>query len=110
MSIRTVDANLADEFKIDKIEGVYVAGINEDGAAEDAGIKKGDIILNIEGKVVNSSAELQEQVSKFHPGDKIKVLIKREEEKKQIEVVLRNRLGNTNVIKSKDLGFSWSRI
>ncbi|WP_321321907.1 Do family serine endopeptidase [Labilibaculum sp.] len=105
VSIRTVDANLADEFKIDKIEGVYVAGINEDGAAEDAGIKKGDIILNIEGKVVNSSAELQEQVSKFHPGDKIKVLIKREEEKKQIEVVLRNRLGNTNVIKSKDLAF-----
>ncbi|MBN2598416.1 MAG: Do family serine endopeptidase [Marinifilaceae bacterium] len=105
VSIRTVDANLADEFKIDKIEGVYVAGINEDGAAEDAGIKKGDIILNIEGKVVNSSAELQEQVSKFHPGDKIKVLIKREEEKKQIEVVLRNRQGNTNVIKSKDLAF-----
>ncbi|MDQ1771989.1 Do family serine endopeptidase [Labilibaculum sp. A4] len=105
VSIRTVDANLADEFKIDKIEGVYVAGINEDGAAENAGIKKGDIILNIEGKVVNSSAELQEQISKFHPGDKIKVLIKRNEERKQIEVVLRNRLGNTNVIKSKDLAF-----
>ena len=105
VSIRTVDANLADEFKIDKIEGVYVAGINEDGAAENAGIKKGDIILNIEGKVVNSSAELQEQISKFHPGDKIKVLIKRDEERKQIEVVLRNRLGNTNVIKSKDLAF-----
>ena len=105
VSIRTVDANLADEFKIDKIEGVYVAGINEDGAAENAGIKKGDIILNIEGKVVNSNAELQEQISKFHPGDKIKVLIKRNEERKQIEVVLRNRLGNTNVIKSKDLAF-----
>ncbi|PKQ61753.1 deoxyribonuclease HsdR [Labilibaculum filiforme] len=105
VSIRTVDANLASEFKIDKIEGVYVAGVNEDGAAELAGIKKGDIILNIDGKVVNSSAELQEQVSKFHPGDKIKVLIKRDEERKQIDVVLRNKLGNTNLIKSKDLAF-----
>lgn len=105
VSIRTVDANLADEFKIDKIEGVYVAEINEDGAAEYAGIKKGDIILNIDGKVVNSSAELQEQVSKFHPGDKISVLIKRDEERKQIDVILRNRQGNTNVIKSKDLAF-----
>jgi serine protease Do len=105
VSIRTVDANLADELKIEKIEGVYVAAINEDGAAGDAGIKKGDIILNIDGKVVNSSAELQEQVSKFHPGDKISVLIKRDEERKQIDVILRNRLGNTNVIKSKDLAF-----
>ncbi|MDM8160716.1 Do family serine endopeptidase [Labilibaculum sp. K2S] len=105
VSIRTVDANLADELKIDKIEGVYVANVNEGGAAEDAGIKNGDIILNIEGKVVNSSAELQEQISKFHPGDKINVLLKREEERKQIEVVLRNKLGNTNVIKSKDLAF-----
>lgn len=105
VSIRTVDANLADEFKIDKIEGVYVAAINEDGAAGDAGIEKGDIILNIDGKVVNSSAELQEQVSKFHPGDKISVLIKRDEERKQIDVILRNRLGNTNVLKSKNLAF-----
>jgi len=105
VSIRTVDANLADEIKIDKIEGVYVASINEDGAAEDAGIEKGDIILNIDGKVVNSSAELQEQVSTFHPGDKISVLIKRDGERKQIDVILRNRLGNTNVIKSKDLAF-----
>lgn len=105
VSIRTVDANLADEFKIDKIEGVYVAAINEYGAAGDAGIEKGDIILNIDGKVVNSSAELQEQVSKFHPGDKISVLIKRDGERKQIDVILRNRLGNTNVIKSKDLAF-----
>ncbi|BAX81259.1 Do family serine endopeptidase [Labilibaculum antarcticum] len=105
VSIRTVDANLADEYKIDKIEGVYVADLNENGAAEESGIKKGDIILNIDGQVVNSSSELQEQVSKFHPGDKISVLIKRDKERKQIDVILRNKLGNTNVIKSKDLAF-----
>ncbi|WP_372751974.1 Do family serine endopeptidase [Labilibaculum sp.] len=105
VSIRTVDANLADEFNINKIEGVYVADLNEGGAAEEAGIKKGDIILNVEGKDVNSSAELQEQVSKYHPGDKITVLIKREDEKQQIAVILRNRLGNTKVIKSDDLAF-----
>jgi Do/DeqQ family serine protease len=105
VSIRTVDANLADDLNIDKIEGVYVADLNEGGAAEESGIKKGDIILNVEGKDVNSSAELQEQVSKFHPGDKISVLIKRDGERQQIDVVLRNRLGNTEVIKSKDIAF-----
>lgn len=105
VSIRTVDANLASELNIEKIEGVYVAGLSEEGAAEEAGIITGDIILEVDGKVVNSSAELQEQVSKFHPGDEISVLIKRSEERKQIDVVLRNRLGNTNVIKSRGLDF-----
>eukprot|EP01029_Cantina_marsupialis_P011498 TRINITY_DN2564_c1_g1_i1.p1 TRINITY_DN2564_c1_g1~~TRINITY_DN2564_c1_g1_i1.p1 ORF type:complete len:483 (-),score=67.53 TRINITY_DN2564_c1_g1_i1:115-1563(-) len=105
VSIRTVDANLADEFKIEKIEGVYVAGVNADGAAEEGGIETGDIILDVAGKVVNSSAELQEQVSKYHPGDEISVLIKRDGEKKQIDIILRNRLGNTEVLKATDLNF-----
>jgi serine protease Do len=105
VSIRTVDANLADEFKIEKIEGVYVAGVNADGAAEEGGIETGDIILDVAGKVVNSSAELQEQVSKYHPGDEISVLIKRDGEKKQIDIILRNRLGNTEVLKATDLDF-----
>lgn len=105
VSIRTVDASLAEEFKLDKIEGVYVAGINADGAAEQAGIKNGDIILDVGGKVVNSSSELQEQVSRFHPGDKVSVSIKRGGKRKQIEIVLRNRLGNTEVLKTNDLAF-----
>ncbi|RUT78233.1 S1C family serine protease [Ancylomarina longa] len=105
VSIRTIDANLADKIGVDKIEGVYVAGINTDGAAEQAGIKMGDIILDVHGKVVNSSSELQEQVSKFHPGDHIAIVIKRDGKKKQIDLVLRNRLGDTNIVKSKDLTF-----
>ena len=105
VSIRSVDANLADELNIEKIEGVYVAGVNSGGAAEEGGIKTGDIILDVAGKVVNSSAELQEQVSKYHPGDEIGVLIKRDGERKQIDITLRNRLGNTEVLKSNDLAF-----
>jgi serine protease Do len=84
---------------------VYVAGVNADGAAEEGGIETGDIILDVAGKVVNSSAELQEQVSKYHPGDEISVLIKRDGEKKQIDIILRNRLGNTEVLKATDLDF-----
>ncbi len=105
VSIKTVDAELANEYNIEKIEGVYVSGVSSDGAAEEGGIKTGDIILDVSGKVVNSSAELQEQVSKYHPGDEIRILIKRDGEKKQIDIILRNRLGNTEVLKATDLDF-----
>lgn len=105
VNIRTVDAALAEEIGLEKIEGVYVAGITEDGAAGDVGMEEGDVILEIDNSVVNSSSELQEQVSKYRPGDEINVLIKRDGKKKQFDVVLRNRLGNTNVIKSRDLAF-----
>jgi len=103
VSIRTVDANLADKIGVKRIEGVYVAGINKDGAADRSGIKVGDIILDVHGKVVNSSSELQEQVSKFHPGDHVTIIIKRDGKKKQIDLVLRNRLGDTRTVKTNDL-------
>ncbi|WP_282013579.1 S1C family serine protease [Marinifilum flexuosum] len=103
--IQTVDARLAEDNGLEKIEGVFINGITEDGAAEEVGMKKGDVILEINNTEVNSNAELQEQVSKYRPGDEIEVLIKRDGKKKQFDVVLRNRLGNTEVIKSSDLAF-----
>ncbi|MPQ47666.1 Do family serine endopeptidase [Marinifilum sp. N1E240] len=105
VSIQTVDARLAERLKSEKIEGVYISGLTEESAAKESGIKQGDVILSINGKNVNSSSELQEQVSKYRPGDEIEVLIKRDEKRKQFNVVLRNRLGNTKVIKPSDLAF-----
>ncbi|MDQ2180081.1 S1C family serine protease [Marinifilum sp. D714] len=105
VSIQSVDANLAEEYGLEKIEGVYIAELTDGGAAGGVGMKRGDVILEINSKEVNSGAELQEQVSKYRPGDEIEVLIKRDGKKKQFDVVLRNRLGNTEVIKSSDLAF-----
>ncbi|NOU60907.1 S1C family serine protease [Marinifilum caeruleilacunae] len=103
--IRSVDAGLAEEKGLERIEGVYVDETTEGGAAGEVGIEEGDVILEINNKEVNSGAELQEQVSKYRPGDEIEVLIKRDGKRKQFDVVLRNRLGNTNVLKSRDLSF-----
>lgn len=105
VSIQSVDANLAERYGLEKIEGVYVAELTDGGAAGEVGMKEGDVILEINSKEVNSGAELQEQVSKYRPGDEIEVLIKRDGKRKQFDVVLRNRLGNTEVIKSSDLAF-----
>ena len=100
VSIGDITAELAKEKKLDKIEGVYVTEVRDNSAAKDAGIETGDVILKINEIGVNSPSELQEQVGRYRPGDKISVLIKRKDKMKQFEVTLRNLQGDTKVVKT----------
>lgn len=98
VSIVGVDAEVAERYKLEKIEGIYIAEVTDDGAAREAGIKSGDVILGIQGKSVNSNAELQEVLSQYRPGDVIKLTVKRNNSEKQFTVKLRNMLGETGII------------
>ena len=98
ININNIDAKFADENNLSIIEGVYVSGVVENGAAKEAGIKAGDVILKINGQPVNSSAELQERVSLYRPGDDINVEVKRNGDRKQFSVTLRNKHGDTQVV------------
>lgn len=103
VTIQDVTDELVKEKKLDKIEGVYINGLRENGAAIEAGIEVGDIIISINALKVNSTAELQEKIAKFRPKEKVKIIIKRKGKTKQFDVVLRNMQGNTGIIRSADL-------
>jgi Do/DeqQ family serine protease len=105
VSIKDIDDQFSKEKNFDKIEGVYVAGIMEGGAAQEAGLKEGDVILSVNGTKVNSSSELQEEVSKYRPNDKVELVLNHENKKKQISVTLRNMEGTTKIL-SKDEAIS----
>lgn len=102
VSIGDVNSEVAKKYDLDKIEGVFVAGVSENSGAEEAGIKKEDVIISIDGVPVNSTSQLQEQVSKHSPGDVVKILIKRDNKPKQFKVTLRNMQGNTGIVKASD--------
>ena len=103
VTIQDVSAELVEERKLSGVEGVYVNGIREDGAAKSAGIKEGDVIISIDEVPVNSSAALQEQVSKYRPGESVKVILRRDGKLKQYDVVLRNLEGSTEIVKREDM-------
>jgi periplasmic serine protease, Do/DeqQ family len=103
VQIRDIDDDFAKEKKIKVLDGVYVAEVNDLSAAKDAGIKEGDIITKINGVAVKSSAELQEQVGRHRPGDKIEVSLVREGKDKTVEVTLKNQQGDTKVVKNKGM-------
>ena len=92
-----------DEFNLPNTDGVLVSDLSEGGAAYEAGIKADDIILKVENIGVNGVPELQEQIGKYKPGDKITVIIQRNGEKKITEVTLRNNKGTTEIIDKNKL-------
>ena len=112
VSIVDVTSDVVKENNLNKIEGVFIADITEGGAAQDAGIMKGDVVLVVNGENVNSVSELQQEFSKYRPGDKVSVLIKRKNKTKQYDVVLRNLDGGTNIVKTSDylLGARFSKL
>lgn len=97
VSIVDIDNKLASDIGLSKIEGVYVAGLNDDGAATEAGLEKGDIITMVNDKPINNVSELQEQVSMYRPGDKINISVKRNDKLKPFNITLRNKHGNTKI-------------
>ena len=100
--IQEVNSDLAKELSLDKIEGVYITEIRENGAAEESKLQKGDIILSINDVIVNSTSELQEQVSRYRPGDKISTQVKRNNKVKAYEITLRNVNGDTGIVKPNE--------
>lgn len=93
VSIQDVDAEIAKKNNLDAIKGVLVGEVREDGGAKKAGMQQGDIIMAVNEVAVNSSSELQEQIGKYRPGDKVKISLIHEGKKKQIDVELRNMKG-----------------
>ncbi|HJA98340.1 MAG TPA: Do family serine endopeptidase [Candidatus Alistipes avicola] len=107
ISFRPVDQDFVDqmgkELGIDKIGGVYVGSVVDGGAASDAGIRKGDVILSIDGVALNDASTLQEQIGKHRPNDKVSLSVKRGDSVKQIEVTLRNKVGKAELLSRDDV-------
>ena len=84
-------------------EGVYVAEVTEGSSASAAGIVKGDVITEADGKKITKMSELQELLSKKHPGEKVTLTYLHNKSKHSKTVTLKNAQGNTKVIKTADL-------
>ena len=85
------------------MEGIYVAKVTEESAAEEAGLKEGNVIIAIDGKEMNKMADMQEYLAKKRPGDKVTVTYLRDKKKNTKSITLKNEQGNTQVVKKADL-------
>lgn len=98
VSIRDLDGKLAQEKGLKMTEGVYVTGLTEGGAADDAGIEEGDIIVAVDGIQVKNTPTLQERIGTYRPGDVAEVSVIRDEQLRKMNVKLRNQNGNMEIM------------
>jgi Do/DeqQ family serine protease len=116
VKISEMNEEVAEESGLNAIRGVYVSGLMEDGAAALAGIEEGDVILTVNERDVNSVPSLQEQVSKYRPGDEVKVTVWRDGKTQELELTLRNSSGTTAIVEKAEayeiekLGASFSEV
>lgn len=116
VEIREMDEELANKTGEENIKGVYVARVTENGGAAEAGIKSGDVILEINKRPVNSLSQLLEVVGQYRPGDVVEILTLRNGQTRTVNVKLRNQDGNTKVVTREasffnaDLGANLARL
>lgn len=84
--------------------GIYVAEIEERSAAMAAGLAEGDIITAINGKPTRTTAEMQEVITHFSPGDEVNIEYYRDGKAYSVETTLRNNRGGVALTKTNDSG------
>ncbi len=86
--VQPMDENLAGYFDVKEDEGVLVVRVMEDSPAEEAGIKSGDVIVEVAGKKVRQAEDIREAVGDREAGDEIALRIIRKGKDRDIQVTL----------------------
>ena len=84
-------------------EGIYVAKVTDRGAAKEAGLQEGDVIVKLNGSPIKNSGEMQKEMNKLRPGDKAEVEYYRDNKLHRTTVTFKNDQGNTKMTKQSDI-------
>ena len=84
-------------------DGIYITNLSANGAAKAAGIKEGDIIRKIDDVTIMSGSDMQEQLSRYKPGDKVNVTFERTGVMNTVAVTLKNSTGNFDIVKAETM-------
>lgn len=102
ISIRDVDANLAEKEKLKSVSGIYINDVSKNGAAAAAGIQPGDVIVAINGNKVKNTSQIQEQVARYKPNDKVRITYYRKSQEKTVTVILKSVEEKVQIVRKKD--------
>lgn len=94
-------------------DGLLVQSVADRSAALEAGLKEGDVITAINGAPTHTSSQLQEQMSRFRPGEKITITYIRDNKEHHASATLYNASGSTalsTVASLADLGCAFKTI
>jgi Do/DeqQ family serine protease len=97
----------------DDVDGISVIEVDPQGAAGEAGLRKGDVIVKINGVAVSYDAQLAELIARQKPGDKVAITYIRGGEQHETSATLKSKMGSFASIKSaavESLGAEFSDV
>lgn len=97
VQIQAVDAELADSRNLSVLQGAYISSVSPQGGAYAGGIREGDVVISVNEIPVTSTSELQEQVSRYRPGDRIRLGYMRGKSLQHGDVTLQGFDGSVNI-------------
>ena len=86
--IDNLDPLLAEAMGLDNTQGVLIRNVVSGRAADKAGVKRDDIVLEVDGQPVHNAVDLRSQIGRTAPGVEVELLVLREGEKKRVKVEL----------------------
>ncbi len=114
VGIAEITQEYADENGLKSLDGVLILHVEDMSSAAIAGIEIDDIVRKINGVDVKTPSQLQEQVARYTPGDKITVEILRKGKTMVLDVELKNRMGTTEIMSSNsdltELGVTFREV
>jgi Do/DeqQ family serine protease len=111
VNIEDVANETAQELGLPNAQGVYVTRVSTDGAADEAGLKVGDVIIGINNSPTKSTPELQEIIGRFRPGEQVSLDYWRDGKKSRTQITLKDSANSSKIARYKgnefidDLGF-----
>ncbi|MBX2911536.1 MAG: Do family serine endopeptidase [Cyclobacteriaceae bacterium] len=102
VTVQNVTSDLAKQEMLDRNEGAYIVDFAENSAAREAGLQKGDVVVQMDDSEIKSSTALIEYVGQRRPGDKIVIKVDRKGKIVEVPVTLKNKNGELATIRPKE--------
>ena len=88
VKVQAVTSDIANGLGLKQVRGALVSDVNSGGPADKAGLKTGDVILQVNGRDVNDSNSLRNEIASFAPGTQVALTIVRDGNQQQLHVTL----------------------
>jgi serine protease Do len=95
--IQPITKEIMESFGLDSIEGALIAEVLKNSPAEKAGLKEGDVIIEVDGKKVEDSNHLPKIIAFYQPEQKVEIVYIRDKKKTKVQVTL-GKTGDTEEI------------
>jgi len=109
VGIQDLNQALAESFGLDSAHGALVTQVEKDSPADKAGLKSGDVILELDGTPVARSAELPPRVAAISPGTQVELLVWRDGKRRKLDVTV-GKLESQQSAKADDANAGQGRL